>query len=84
MMEFQPRYAAWLASLGLPVSGSSLAEVRARFGLLRNIEFMIWIRRCLATAPKGTLINGSVADHDAFTAHCWKQASADCLAAHPA
>ena len=77
--NIQPRYAAWLGSLGLPVSEDSIEVVRHRFGALRNIEFGTWIRKCLASAPRdqGIIVNGIIADHSAFTEHCWKVAFAD-------
>ncbi len=78
----QPRYAAWVASLGLPINDAGLAEILLRFGPLRNAEFMAWITRCKASF--GGKVNGHIADQDSFTAHCWRQASADCFAAHQA
>lgn len=77
----QPRYAAWLGSLGLPISEEGVSAVRQRFGALRNIEFGTWIRGCMASAPRGQgiIVNGGVADHEAFTEHCWKTAFGDIL-----
>ena len=78
----QPQYAAWLGSLGFSCSEDGIAAARERFGALRNIEFGIWIRRCMASAPRdqAMIVNGGVADHPAFTEHCWKEAFGAVLA----
>jgi hypothetical protein len=75
-MDIQPRYAAWLTSLGLPVSAAGVSAVGECFGPLRNVEFMLWIAACKRSAPAGVRSLDGIADHDAFTAHCWQVARA--------
>uniref|UniRef100_UPI0035CA9AC1 hypothetical protein n=1 Tax=uncultured Sphingomonas sp. TaxID=158754 RepID=UPI0035CA9AC1 len=78
----QPRYAAWLGSIGIPATEAGIAEADQRFGCQTgaNVQFMAWVSRCKATAPRAILNSSDrITDHDAFTEHCWKVAFADVL-----
>ena len=73
----QPRYGAWLASMGLPVTLDSVAFARQNKLVP---EFFSFIARAKAEARKVGAVgaDGRVVDHDVMTACCWSLATAEC------
>ncbi|QSR18439.1 hypothetical protein [Novosphingobium sp. KA1] len=72
-----PRYAAFVSSFGRDPSLSGVQAWQREQG---NVPFMTWIGKCRRTASAPAVVNGNVADHDAFTAHCWQVARDDAMA----
>ena len=74
---YQPRYAAFLASLGRTDEGATAKPMLMQF-------MTDFIPRCRRTAPPEAYQNGHIVNHDAFTAHCWAVARDDLLKGFPA
>jgi hypothetical protein len=87
--EVQPRYAAWLGSIGLPTTEAGVHAAWERYGghIGANLRMMQFIGRAKATAPSSVLFrgerDGSIVDHDAFTEHCWCRSFSELLENFP-
>jgi hypothetical protein len=76
-MALNTRWEAFMASFGR-------ADHDTFNTTMNRCDFMAWIARCKASAPAAVKAFGHIADHDAFTAHCWQVAREDALRRFPA
>lgn len=76
-MNWQPRFAAFAASLGRTDTAFNTTAIRVEF-------VTAFLPRCKRTAPAGTFVSGVLVDPEGFTAHCWAVAQSDLLRNFPA
>lgn len=79
----QPRFAAWLESLGMPVTQTTATAALLVHG---SWSFMAFIGRCRTDARRAgiTTSAGSITDHEKFTTLCRNRALIECLERFPA